>query len=301
MRQEALDLEGKVELARMLLQLGFKTEALAELLTAAETYVERGNNEAAIELYEKVLETDPENKVAKNKLYKIKPRSTQDIDGVISKMGIGTEEKEGEEAPVETEAETAVKEEKPEAAEAPPEEPETVEVDRVEKELLRDLEAKPEVNLSAIGIEEFLASIGPLLKNTPEELAQRRILTDFFRKEGLWIEAFFEARAEYRTQPTVDKLYKLLSLINQSGDQDILVTFLLTESFAKRDPEVEQEILSSLIATFEGMGKIKEAEKIKQRLKKKKGVELSDKRKDLQALKAELEGRQGTSAEESKD
>jgi len=309
MRQEALDLEGKVELARMLLQLGFKTEALAELLTAAETYVERGNNDAAIELYQKVLEVDAGNKIAKNKLYKIKPRSAQDIDGVISKMGIGEEEKEEAKVPETPESETksdvAVAEKEPEVAKEPvvevPTEPEPLKVDRIEKELLSDLETKPDVNLATIGIEEFLASIGPLLKNTPEELIQRRKISDFFKDEGLWIEAFFESRAEYRTKPTVERLFKLLSLINQSGDKDILVTFLLTESFAKRDREVEVEILSSLIATFEGMGRAKEAEKMKERLQKIKGTEVSDKRKDLQALKAELEETKASTEEGTKD
>ncbi|MBN2379845.1 hypothetical protein JXM67_08610 [candidate division WOR-3 bacterium] len=307
MRQEALDLEGKVELARMLLQLGFKTEALAEFLTAAEMYAERKNNEAALELYQKVLEIDPANKTAENKIYQIKPRSAKDIASVISQMGIGEEKKEEtateetvSEEPVTHVSETADVEPKPEP------EPETTaveegevvdaapQVDRIAREVFEGLEARPEeVNLAAIGIEEFLAAMVPLLKNTPEELVERRKLTDFFSEEGLWLEAFFEARAEYRTKPTVERLYKLISLINQSGEQDILLTFLLTESFAKRKKEVEQEILQLLIATFEGMGRVQEAEKIKKRLKNLRGEELSSKRKDLQALKAELEGSKG--------
>ena len=299
MRQEGLDPKGKVELARMLLQIGFKAEAIAEYLMAAQMYEERGDKDQAINLYEKVVDLDKDNQVAKMALYKLKPRSARDIDDMVAKMGLGPQPAARNTPPVtptpETpptpeehvseEPETAVKEEPPQVT--VPTEPESEQkIEPPQEQIKAPLvservaetqpsvsaeEVEPEkekgIDLASISLEESLASLVPLLKHTPEELMQRKELASFFRDEGLWSEAFFEARPAYLHKPSVKKLDELLSLLSHSGGKEALTTFLLTESFIDREPSLKMEVLKRLASVYEEQELLEEAKKTREKLK----------------------------------
>lgn len=311
MRQEGLDPEGKVELAGLLLQIGFKSEAVTEYLMAAEMYEERGEKEEAIKLYEKILELDNNNQAAKRGIEKLKPRSRGDIDEMVARMGFGpatgeeTTETAPEEAP-QKEAEITA----PEGSEAvtppppiqipesgkgtepasePPEHVPTTEISEAPVET-QPQEKEPEAEmeeegagLASMGIEEFLASLMPLLRHTSEELKERGKLAAFFLEEGLWSEAFFEERPAYLNKPSVKKLRELLSLLTRSDDKEALISFLATESFTEREVSLKQEVLEALVTAYEEQGRPEEARKTRKQLatlasqaqkKKKPGVKI---------------------------
>ncbi|TET23402.1 MAG: tetratricopeptide repeat protein [Candidatus Stahlbacteria bacterium] len=302
MRQEGLDPEGKVELAGLLLQIGFKSEAVTEYLMAAQMYEERGNKEEAVKLYEKILELDNDNQAAKRGLEKLKPRSRENIDEMVARMGFGAapgEEPAPEEpstqgitTPEETETpppSAPEGEQKVQSTSEPPERTPTTEVSEIQVEPQPPAEeAEPkveegEIDLASIGIEEFLASLMPLLKHTPAELKKRRELASFFREEGLWSEAFFEERSDYLQKPSIKKLHDLLSLLAHSGDKETLITFFLTESLTEREVELQREVLKALAVAYEEQGRLQDAKKIREKLatlasqtqkKKKPGVKI---------------------------
>jgi len=302
MRQEGLDPEGKIELAGLLLQIGFKSEAVTEYLMAAEMYEERGDKEEAVKLYEKILELDKNNQAAKRGLEKLKPRSRKDIDEMVARMGFGPafgEEPATEEpppqkvtAPEESETPTPSPPEAEQKVQIPSEPPEhvpptdiseaPVETQPQEKEPEPRMEEEV-AGLASMGIEEFLASLMPLLRHTSEELKERGELAAFFREEGLWSEAFFEERPAYLNKPSVKKLGELLSLLARSDDKDTLIGFLLTESFTEREVNLKQEVLEALVTAYEEQGRLEEARKTRKQLatlasqaqkKKKPGVKI---------------------------
>jgi tetratricopeptide (TPR) repeat protein len=69
----ALDPKTKVELANLLIQIGFRDEAVAELVTAATILEREGNSEAALGLYKRILELDPHNQTALRRLEAARP------------------------------------------------------------------------------------------------------------------------------------------------------------------------------------------------------------------------------------
>ncbi len=71
--REELDPKSKEELANLLLQIGFKEEAVTELLTAAAIYEKEGEKDRAVSIYQKVLENDPRNRVAIRRLEELAP------------------------------------------------------------------------------------------------------------------------------------------------------------------------------------------------------------------------------------
>jgi tetratricopeptide (TPR) repeat protein len=281
MRQEGLDPEGKVELAGLLLQIGFKSEAVTEYLMAAEMYEERGDKEEAVKLYEKILELDKDNQAAKRGLEKLKPRSRKDIDEMVARMGFGAapdEEPAPEEpstqeitAPEESETPTPSPPEGEQKVQIPSEPPEHVPPTDISEAPVetqpRAQEPEPGMEekvagLASMGIEEFLASLMPLLRHTSEELKERGELAAFFR---------------------VKKLGELLSLLARSDDKDALIGFLLTESFTEREVNLKQEVLEALVTAYEEQGRLEEAKKIREKLatlasqaqkKKKPGVKI---------------------------
>jgi len=284
MRQEGLDPKGRIELARMLSQIGFPTEAIAEYLMAARMYEERGNTEQAVKLYEKVLGLDENNQSAKRGLYKLKPRSEKDIEDIVTKLGFGSStsappaEAATTPAPLPP-AEPAVTHE----ATQTPLEPEP-------RQIIPDAEPDSQVveevvNLAGKGLEEFLASIMPLLQNTAEELKKRRELASFFGEEGLWSEAFFEAQPAYFQKPSVDKLNELLSLLSHSEENEEMITFLLTESFSDRKPALNTAVLEALVKTYEDAGRTEDAEKTRVRLQKLSGNKVNKKQNGSKIIK----------------
>lgn len=296
MRQEGLDPKGKVELARMLLQIGFKAEAITEYLMAAQMYEERGDKDQAINLYEKVVDLDKDNQVAKMALYKLKPRSAKDIDEMVAKMGLGPQPAARDTPPVtpETPVTHPVTPEEPvsEGPETAVEEPQVTVPTEAEGEqktpspqeqitapvtsesaaktqplVDREPEKEKGIDLAGISLEESLASLVPLLRHTPDELKQRKKLASFFRDEGLWSEAFFEARPAYLHKPSVKRLEGLLSLLSQTGDKGALRSFLLTESFIDREPDLKMEVLKRLASVCEEQGLVEQAKKTREKLK----------------------------------
>lgn len=71
--KEELDPKSKEELANLLLQIGFKEEAVTELLTAATIYEKGEDKEKAVSIYQRVLENDPRNRVAIRRLEELAP------------------------------------------------------------------------------------------------------------------------------------------------------------------------------------------------------------------------------------
>lgn len=68
-----LDPKSKVELANLLIQIGFRDEAVAELTTAATIFEREGKDEEALALYQRVLELDPRNQAALRRLETARP------------------------------------------------------------------------------------------------------------------------------------------------------------------------------------------------------------------------------------
>ncbi len=284
MRQEGLDPKGRIELARMLSQIGFPTEAIAEYLMAARMYEERGNTEQALKLYEKVLGLDENNQSAKRGLYKLKPRSEKDIEDIVTKLGFASSTS----APPAEAATTPVP--RPPAEPAVTHEVTQTPLEPEPRQIIPATEpdsqvAEEVVELAGKGLEEFLASIMPLLQNTAEELKKRRELASFFGEEGLWSEAFFEAQPAYLQKPSVDKLNELLSLLSHSEENEEMITFLLTESFSDRKPALNTAVLEALVKTYEDAGQTEDAEKTRVRLQKLSGNKVNKKQNGSKIIK----------------
>lgn len=89
--REGLNAKGREELATLLLQIGFKEEAVAELLTTAAIYEKNEEKEKAISTYHRILETDPRNSVALRKLEELAPESLAtrpSSDEIVTKLGL---------------------------------------------------------------------------------------------------------------------------------------------------------------------------------------------------------------------
>lgn len=79
MRDRELSPKSKIELANLLLKLGFKKNAIETLLIAARMYEDLNDKEEAINTYNRILELDPENEIAKKRLLFIKPKDKEVI------------------------------------------------------------------------------------------------------------------------------------------------------------------------------------------------------------------------------
>lgn len=262
MRNEGLDPEGKIELAGLLMQIGFKVEALTEYLMAAQMYEERGQIDLAIKLYDKVLSIDESNQAAKRRLQKLKEPSGGDIDEMVKKMGF---------SPAQSADSEEVLHERDAIAEAQSyPNVETVEEGFVdsETELVPELEdtVKADIDLSNINIEEFLASIDSIIEKTTDNLAKRSELAVVFKDEGLWEDAFYEFKAIYSDNPSVEKLHELLSILAHVEDRNLTASFLLTESFREKEKPLKQAVLEALINVYEDLGKKDEAINVRKRL-----------------------------------
>jgi tetratricopeptide (TPR) repeat protein len=289
MRNEGLDPEGKIELAGLLMQIGFKVEALTEYLMAAQMYEERGQIELAIKLYDKVLSIDESNQAAKRGLQKLKEPSGGDIDEIVKKMGF---------APTQS-VESESSEEALHESDAIPELQTTSNnkiaddefVDsRTEVEPEVEYSVKADLDLSSISVEEFLASIDPMIAKTPDNIMKRSELAMVFKDEGLWEDAFYEFKAIYSENPSVEKLHELLSILAHVEDRELMSSFLLTESFKEYEKPLKQAVLEALINVYEDLGKHDEASNVRSRLHqltgKKPGTKMID---DLPSSSAKQE------------
>ncbi len=283
MREKSLNPEGKVELAGLLLQIGFKPEAIAEFLMAASMYEERGEVEKATKLYEKILELEPGNAEAERGMYRLKPRSESQIDDIVSKMGFSSPVASAPTAsPSVPEAKIEPKTVQP--AQPPPQVPEKI-TEKVyeqpadatvpepvvqkspdEKQVVEDVELRFSEDIAGKRIEEFLASTNRILADIPDDLKQRDELSGFFAKEHLWEDAFFEGRASYLASPSVEKLNELMALMENSEARDMLITFLLTETYSERTKELQIAIFENLIKTYEKEGLADKAQEARERL-----------------------------------
>lgn len=294
MRKEGLDPKGKVELARMLIQIGFEAEGVAEYLMAAQMYEERGEHTRAIELYEKVLNIDKDNNEANRGLYRLKPRSTEQIDNIVAKMGLAPkpappteEEKPAQKehaAPPTVESEPGPQAQpestSPPVSDTPAPEPTPAQV--VDEPRAQEAPSGP-LDVTAISpevsevpgkdtsahknIDEQLATLIPLLADMPDDTAKRTELGDFFRDEGLYSEAFFEIRGTYIYEPSVEKLSTLISLLNDALDRKALISFLHTESLLERPRDVAVIVLEKLANTYDEEEMPEEAQETRAKLK----------------------------------
>jgi tetratricopeptide (TPR) repeat protein len=290
MRKEGLDPKGKVELARMLIQIGFEAEGIAEYLMAAQMYEERGENTKAIELYEKIQAIDADNDESKRGLYRLKPRSTEQIDEIVAKMGLAPKSeptKEDKQPEPEKLAEEKVEEKpklliepEPSLPVAETKESEHITDEEVEAPVVKPVPSKPaevqpeeakvistEDITTRKNIDEQLATLIPLLADMPDNSEKRAELGDFFKDEGLYSEAFFEIRGTYIYEPTIEKLKILIELLNEDLDRKSLISFLHTESLLDRPRDVMKIVLETLATTYDEEGMDTEAADVKQKLK----------------------------------
>lgn len=87
--KEGLDPKSKLELANLLLQIGFREEAIAELLAAASILRESGETEEAIAVYKRVLDLEPENLAAIRGLEEVAPGPpTRRVEEIVSRLGL---------------------------------------------------------------------------------------------------------------------------------------------------------------------------------------------------------------------
>lgn len=277
MKHDGLDPKGKVELARMLLQIGFKTEAVAEFLMAAKMYEETEEREQALKLYEKVLSIDEGNAEAQRALYRLEPRSQTQIDDIIDKMGFGPPKSPVSDSTAQTTTLKPTKEPEVPAESPTPQPPESAPVEVLhhkEKEAtLPEVVSEPPKqketrDLSKIDIDEFLASLTVTLDEIPDDPGLRKQLFEFFRDEELWSDAFFEARASYLTQPSVEKLEELLMILSASKESHALSSFISTECYLDRPVDVQKMLLERLIEISEKEGLSEKASEAKRRLAK---------------------------------
>lgn len=276
MKHEGLDPKGKVELARMLLQIGFKAEAIAEFLMAAKMYEETEGLEQAIKLYERILSIDEGNAEAQRALYRLEPRSQGQIDEIIAKMGFGPSEESKAETSAQPVSTPEVKE--PEISQPPRPEvqelaPREVSAPREEVASTPEVAPEPEQgesretpDLARIEIDEFLASLTVTLEETPDDLGPRKQLAEFFTDEALWSDAFFEAKASYLAKPSLDTLHELIIILSHMEDKETLLSFLLAESYLDRPPDVQRELLERLIGVCEKEGLSEKAAQAKEKL-----------------------------------
>ncbi len=290
MRNEGLDPAGKAELAGLLMQIGFKVEALTEYLMAAQMYAERGQQDQAIKLYEKVLSIDETNQIAKRGLERVKGLTGADIDDIVARMGFDT--RSTEETTAQEPPSSSRLAEPPPIMEAGPlheevsgqeKSPDSAiieeEVEEALPEIKPDVEMKSTVDLSSISIMDFLSSIEPSIANAVDNQAKRDELAKFFSEEELWSEAFFEKKSVYRSNPSLEGFNELLSLLSHPEDREILVAFLVEEDGAERELKLKEVILGALAKAYDESGKFEEASDIRRRLdemtgKKKQGPKI---------------------------
>ena len=92
MNRETLDARSKIELSNLLLQIGFKKEAVMELLAAAALFEKQKDIENAIKVYTKILSIDPENRTAQSRLDMLQPeRKRAKADEIARQLMKGEE------------------------------------------------------------------------------------------------------------------------------------------------------------------------------------------------------------------
>ena len=92
MNKETLDARSKIELSNLLLQIGFKKEAVMELLAAAALFEKNKDFNNAVKVYEKILDIDPNNRTSQNKLLQLQPdRKRKRVESIAKKLTRGKE------------------------------------------------------------------------------------------------------------------------------------------------------------------------------------------------------------------
>ena len=101
--EEELDPKSRVELGNLLYEIGSKEEAIVEFNKAASDLLEQGNKDEAITVLNRIVEIDPDNEAARNKLRELRGgaeetvgKGTGDEVTEIAQTVPPTEEVEGE-------------------------------------------------------------------------------------------------------------------------------------------------------------------------------------------------------------
>ncbi len=134
---EELDPKSRVELGNLLYEIGSKEEAITEFKQAVEDLIAAGETDEAEKILERIIEIDPDNQEAINKLNELKPG--------VKKIEKAVEEKEGAEvSETEVEKEPSVNESASLEAEVRPAEPASEESEEEEGESFEDVKKEVE-------------------------------------------------------------------------------------------------------------------------------------------------------------
>lgn len=139
--EEELDPRSRIELGKLLYEIGSKDEALVEFKKAVDDLLKAGENDEAIKVLNHIVEIDPDNSEAKSKIEELKPEQVE-IEEVVQETQVEEQKPTSEIGVEETSAETAV-EEKKEVKEMPAEEVKSEVVEEVTEKETPDKEGAP--------------------------------------------------------------------------------------------------------------------------------------------------------------
>ncbi len=94
--EEELDPKSRIELGKLLYEIGSKDEALVEFNRAVNDLLKNGEEEEAFKLLNRIIEIDPDNSEATNKLKELKPEPEKDREEEV--LGLETLEVKKEES-----------------------------------------------------------------------------------------------------------------------------------------------------------------------------------------------------------
>lgn len=232
--KEGLDSKSKLELANLLLQIGFREEAIAELLAAAAVLREMGENQEAITIYRRVLDLEPENWTAIRGLEELAPGPpTRRVEEIVSRLGMEEVKREPAKPPAEVkptpvpteslETPTVIR---PEPAPPPPEETAPAEDPN---QLWNDFKAK---------IEE------------PAEQPDKRLaLGERFLESGMLAEAQTQLELAHTLKKTAGTIEPLATCLIKKGDYPKAMS-LVKEGLRAPFPETEKLSLHYLLGTI---------------------------------------------------
>ncbi len=91
---EELDPKSRIELGNLLYEIGSRDEAIVEFKKAADDLIREGKTDEAINVLNRILEIDPNNSEALNKLKELKPGTKSEVEEKIEVADIRESEKD---------------------------------------------------------------------------------------------------------------------------------------------------------------------------------------------------------------
>jgi tetratricopeptide (TPR) repeat protein len=218
---EGLDPKSKLELANLLLQIGFREEAIAELLAAASILRELGESEEAISVYKRVLDLEPENWTAIRGLEELAPGPpTRRVEEIVSRLGMEETKREAPEPePVESPVTAPISKTAP-SREATAEE---------KNRLWNDFKSK--------------------ILEPDDQPDKRLILGERFLESGMLAQAQTQLELAHRLQKTSRTIESLASCFLKKGNYPKAVSFI-KEGLSSPFSETEKLSLHYLLGSI---------------------------------------------------